>query len=162
IFPTEYRVPSYARWLLDEADMSSAYRWHRRFLQHLGSRHHSEMWLLKSPGHIWCLEALLAEYPGALLVQTHRDPLRIIASLGSLVPTLRGLASDDHTTPDAASQFADYILSGLDRSVDARLDGTVKPEQVVDVQFRDFMADPFAAIRSVYDHLGLELAADAE
>ena len=29
IFPTQYRVPSYARWLLDEADMAPAYRWHR-------------------------------------------------------------------------------------------------------------------------------------
>ena len=39
IFPTQYRVPSYARWLLDEADMAPAYRWHRTFLQHLQSRH---------------------------------------------------------------------------------------------------------------------------
>jgi hypothetical protein len=37
IFPTQYRVPSYARWLLDEADMAPAYRWHRTFLQHLQS-----------------------------------------------------------------------------------------------------------------------------
>ena len=39
IFPTQYRVPSYTRWLLDEADMAPAYRWHRLFLQHLQSRH---------------------------------------------------------------------------------------------------------------------------
>ena len=26
IFPTQYRVPSYAQWLIDEADMTSAYR----------------------------------------------------------------------------------------------------------------------------------------
>ena len=89
IFPTQYRVPSYTRWLLYEADMAPAYRWHRQFLQHLQSRHPADRWVLKSPGHIWCLDALLAEYPDALLVQTHRDPLRIIASLGSLVSTLR-------------------------------------------------------------------------
>src|SRR3954453_11239231 len=39
IFPTQYRVPSYARWLLDDADMGSAYDWHRVFLQHLQSEH---------------------------------------------------------------------------------------------------------------------------
>ena len=38
IFPTQYRVPSYARWLLDDTDMASAYRCHRQFLQHLQSR----------------------------------------------------------------------------------------------------------------------------
>ena len=29
IFPTQYRVPSYVDWLVYEADMAPAYRWHR-------------------------------------------------------------------------------------------------------------------------------------
>jgi hypothetical protein len=162
IFPTQYRVPSYARWLLEEADMAPAYRWHRTFLQHLQSRHPAERWVVKSPGHIWHLGALLAEYPDALLVQTHRDPLRIIASIGSLVPKLRSLASDDTPVPAAASEFADYIIEGLDRSLAARLDGTVPADQVVDTQFAAFMADPFATIGAIYERLGLELTAEAE
>ena len=118
--------------------------------------------MLKSPGHIWCLDALLAEYPDALLVQTHRDPLRIIASLGSLVSTLRSLGSDAATNPEAAEEFAGYIIEGLDRSVTARTDGTVAPERVIDVQFADFMADPFTTIRAVYEHIDVELTAPAE
>ena len=35
-------------------------------------------------------------------------------------------------------------------------------DRVVDVQFRAFMADPFATIHEIYDRLGLELGADAE
>jgi hypothetical protein len=162
IFPTQYRVPSYTRWLLHEADMAPAYRWHRMFLEHLQSRHPAERWVWKSPGHIWCLDALLAEYPDALLIQTHRDPLRIIASLGSLVSTLRGMASDDSSVPEAAEEFGNYIIDGLDRSVDARENGTVDPKRVVDVQFADFMADPFATIGRAYDILGFELTSDAE
>jgi hypothetical protein len=148
IFPTQYRVPSYGDWLLHDADMTPAYRWHRRFLQHLQSRHPTTQWVLKSPGHIWCLGDLLAEYPDALLVQTHRDPLRIIASLGSLIATLRRLASDDTSIPEAAAEFAEYMVLGVDRSLDAH--------------FREFMADPFATIRAVYDRLGLELTGDTE
>ena len=53
-----------------------AYRWHRQFLQHLQSRHPADRWLLKSPAHLWHLGALAAEYPDAVVVQTHRDPLR--------------------------------------------------------------------------------------
>jgi hypothetical protein len=162
IFPTQYRVPSYANWLLNEADMTSAYDWHRIFLQHLQSEHPTTRWVVKSPGHIWCLRALLDAYPNALLVQTHRDPLRIIASIGSLVATLRRLASDDTSIPVAAGEFADYILEGLDRSVAARENGIVPAERVVDVQFDAFMADPFATIGTIYDRLGLELTADAE
>jgi hypothetical protein len=162
IFPTQYRVPSYARWLLHEADMTSAYRWHRVFLQHLQSRHPAERWVLKSPGHIWCLDALLAEYPDALLVQTHRDPLRIVASVSSLVATLRSLASDHTSIPEAAAEYAEYIVDGLDRSVTARDDGTVAADRVVDVNFDAFMAEPFATIRTVYERLGYELTAEAE
>jgi hypothetical protein len=162
IFPTQYRVPSYARWLLHEADMRPAYRWHRMFLEHLQSRCPAQRWVLKSPGHLWALDALLGEYPNALLVQTHRDPLRIIASLSSLVARLRSLASDDTSIPDAAADFADNILDGLDRSVTARENGTVRADRVVDVQFRAFMADPFTTIRTIYERLGLELEPDAE
>lgn len=162
IFPTQYRVPSYAKWLLDEADMAPTYAWHRVYLQHLQSRHPTDRWILKSPGHIWCLGALLDEYPNALLVQTHRDPVRIIASLGSLVSTLRSLASDDTSIPEAAAEFADYVIDGLDRSVAAREDGTVPADRVIDVQFREFMADPFVTIASVYERLGYELTPDAE
>lgn len=162
IFPTQYRVPSYARWLLHEADMSSAYRWHRRFLQHLQSEHPAPAWVVKSPGHIWALDALVAEYPDALLVQTHRDPLRIIASLGSLVARLRTLSSDEPPIPEVAREFADYIFDGLDRSVTAREAGTLDGQTVVDVQFAAFMADPFATIRTIYDHLGLDFSDDAE
>jgi hypothetical protein len=162
IFPTQYRVPSYGRWTIYAADMAPAYRWHRRFLQHLGSRHPGRRWVLKSPGHIWCLGALLAEYPDALLVQTHRDPLRIVASVASLIATLRRLASAETSIPEVAGEWADYLLEGLDRSVTAREDGTVPKGRVVDLHFAAFVADPFATIREVYERLGLELTADAE
>jgi len=162
IFPTQYHVPSYGHWLLHDADMSSAYRWHRKFLEHLQSRHPTSQWVLKSPGHIWCLEALLAEYPNALLVQTHRDPLRIIASLASLVAMLRSIGCDDPSIPEAASEFAEYILLGLDRSVDAREQGLVASDRVVDTQFADFMADPFGTIGTIYERLGLELTPATE
>jgi hypothetical protein len=167
IFPTQYHVPSYGRWVLYEADMAPAYAWHRRFLQHLQSGHPAgeapaDRWLVKSPAHIWCLDALLTEYPDALLVQTHRDPLRVIASVSSLMVTLRGMTSDDPTLPEVAQEWAEYIVEGLDRSVIAREDGTVPSDRVVDVQFSDFMADPFATIRAVYDALGLELTAESE
>jgi hypothetical protein len=162
IFPTQYHVPSYAHWLLHDADMSSAYAWHRHFLQHLQARHPATRWVLKSPGHIWCLGALLAEYPDALLVQTHRDPLRIVASLGSLVARLRQLATDESTIPEAAAEFAEYIVDGLDWSIDAREQGVVTSDRVVDLQFAEFMVDPFGTVRTIYDRLGLELTEATE
>jgi hypothetical protein len=72
------------------------------------------------------------------------------------------MASDDSSLTVAAAEYCDDIFLGLDRSIRARRDGTLDPRQVIDVQFADFMADPFAFIGSIYDQLGVPLTAEAE
>ena len=162
IFSTQYRVPEYQRWLLHEADMASAYRYHRMFLQYLQSAHSAERWVIKSPAHLWSLKAMFHEYPEALIVQTHRDPLRVICSLASLVDLLRRLASDDVSISEVAAEWVDDIVLGLDRAIEARTDGTVPAGQAVDVLFRDFLRDPMAVVRTIYERLGIELSDAAE
>ena len=157
IFPTQYRVPDYAEWLLREADLAPAYRWHRFFLQHLQSRHRGERWLLKSPGHLWHLGELAAEYPDAVLIRTHRDPLRVIASVAALVAHLRRMAAEGAGIPEAAAEFSEWILLGLDRAVEADEARLFPPERVIDVHFAQFMADPFGTIREIYARLGRDL-----
>jgi hypothetical protein len=161
IFPTQYRVPSYNQWLLHEADLSPAYRWHRQYLQHL-QQNVTGQWLLKSPAHLWHLDALAAEYPDAVIVQTHRDPLKVIASVSALANHLRRMVSDAGSIPQAAHQYAEDVLVALDRGMDARDRGVFPDSQVVDVQFAGFMRDPFATIGALYDQLGRELTADTE
>jgi hypothetical protein len=162
IFATQYRVPAYQQWLLYDADLGSAYRYHRLFLQYLQSAHPGERWVIKSPAHSWSLGALYAEYPGALIVHTHRDPVRVICSLASLVDLLRRLASDDVEISKVAAEWVDDIILGLDRAVAARRDGTVPAGQSVDVLFQDFVANPMATVASIYEHLGIELTPEAE
>ena len=163
IFPTQYHLPTYNRWLLHDADMAPAYRWHRTYLQHLQSGGvMADRWLLKSPFHLWHLPALLREYPDAIVIQTHRDPLKVIASVSALAAHLRRMASDRSSIPEAAEQYVDDVFLGLDRGMEARADGTLPADQVVDVQFTDFMADPFATIGALYDRIGLELTTETE
>jgi hypothetical protein len=162
IFSTQYRLPTYNRWVLHEADLAPAYRWHRCFLQHLQSGHAAERWLLKSPAHLWHLGALLGEYPDAVVIQTHRDPLTVIASVSALAVHLRRMASDEASLPEVAAGYVDDIFTGLDRGMTARDDGTLPADQVIDVQFADFIADPLEAIGRIYDQLGLPLTSEAE
>jgi hypothetical protein len=162
IFPTQYRVPSYSRWLQREADLAPAYAYHRVFLQHLQSRHPAPRWLLKSPAHLWHLDAFAGEYPDAIVVQTHRDPLKVIASVSALVAHLRRMASDDTSTAEAAEEWADDIFLGLDRGMDARNRGVLPAGQVIDVHFRTFVEDPLSTIAAVYVAIGRELTPDAE
>ena len=162
IFATQYRVPEYQQWLLHQADMAPAYRYHRMFLQYLQSAHSAERWVIKSPAHLWSLEAMFNEYPDALIVQAHRDPLRVVCSLASLVDLLRGLASDDVSISNVAAEWVDDVVLGLDRAVEARRDGTVPNGQAVDVLFRDFVSNPMAVVRTIYERLGIELTEAAE
>ena len=162
IFTVQYDVPTYNRWLLDDADLAPAYRWHRRFLEHLQSGHMAERWLLKSPAHLWHLPALLAEYPDAVIIQTHRDPLKVIASVSALAAHLRRMASDEPSLTAAAAQYQHDIFDGLDRGLAARRSGLLPPDQVVDLQFTEFMRDPVGLVAQLYDQLGLHLSSDAE
>ena len=162
MFQTQYDVPEYERWLLHEADPAPLYRWHRIYLQHLQSEHAADRWLIKSPAHLWHLAGLMAEYPDAVVIQTHRDPLKVITSISALVAHLRRMASDHSSVARAAAQYSDDIFVGLERSLVARSDGTLPAGQVIDVQFAAFMADPFATIGAVYDQLGVDLTAEAE
>ena len=158
IFPVQYRLPSYSRWLLYEADHQPAYAYHRMFLQHLQSGVPGQ-WLLKSPAHLWQLDALVAEYPDALIVQTHRDPLNVISSISALTHHLRHLASDESSITECAAQSREEIVVGLERGMKLR---DSLSQRVVDVQFADFIHDPFATIRGVYAELGRELEPVAE
>jgi Sulfotransferase family len=162
IFSTQYRIPSYQRWLLREADMSSAYHYHRMFLQHLQSAHPAERWVLKSPAHLWSPKAMIAEYPGALVVQTHRDPVRVLCSLASLIDLLRKLASDQVSITEIAHEWLEDVALGLDRAVESRKDGTIASEQAVDVYFRDFLSDPMSVVRTIYDRMDTDLTPEAE
>jgi len=161
-YSLQFEVPAYNRWLLHEADMAPAYRWHRRFLQHLQSEHMADRWLLKSPAHLWHLPALLAEYPDAIVIQNHRDPLKVIASISALGASLREMTTDSFDVRTLAAQYGDDIMVGLDRSLAARRDRLFGPGQVVDVRYQDFRTDLIATVGRIYDEIGLELTAETE
>jgi hypothetical protein len=157
IFLSQYRLPAYQQWLTTDADLGPAYRWHRQFLQLLQWRHRGQRWVLKSGAHLWALPALAEEYPDAWYIQTHRDPLRVVASLSSLFAAVRRASSDAVTVAGVAADWVEPIFDALDRSVRARQDGTIPAERVIDVQYAAFMADPMGTIERIYDHLGVTL-----
>ena len=161
-YNTIFRVPSYTRWLEHDADHVRSYRYHRRFLQYLQWRHRGERWVLKSPAHLWTLEALLEVYPDARLVQTHRDPLRIVSSLASMLPTLRRAYSDAADPQTVAREWSRNCASALDASVASRRAGAIRPGQVCDIQFREFMRDPVGEVRRLYAQFDIPFGADIE
>ena len=161
LFSTTQSVPSYQAWL-DRADLRWVYAAHRRQLQYLQWRCPAQRWVLKSPGHLWALDALLAIYPDARIVQTHRDPLKVIASLANLVALLRSMSSDRIDRAAIGAEWTARLADGLHRSMDVR--GHLPPETapVFDMHFSEFIRDEIGMVRRIYQHFGLELTLDAE
>jgi hypothetical protein len=162
IFPAQWPVQSYMHWLIHEADMAPAYAFHRKLLQLLQWRCPAERWVVKSPGHLWCQESVLREYPDALFVQTHRDPLRVLSSLSSLELVLRTMSSGDLELGATAREWSGWLLPAYERSVDFREKGLVDPSRIVDLQFREFLGDPVANVRRMYEKFDLELRPEVE
>jgi hypothetical protein len=156
-----YAVPSYGAWL-GKADLRPAYRYHRRLLKLLQWRCPGERWVLKAPSHLWSLDALLAVYPDARVVVTHRDPLAVIASMTSLMATLLWIRSDQVDAAALGPRTLRSIAYMLDRATALRDSGGLPPEQVHDVIYRDYLKDPIAAVAGVYAAFGLTLSGEAE
>jgi hypothetical protein len=159
-FSVSYRVPGYQAWL-DAADAAPVYAAHHRQLQLLHWRCGPSRWVLKSSSHLWSLGALRAEYPDACIVQTHRDPLKVLASFTSLVTTLRRLYSDRVDAREIAEQQAAFLANGLGRAMAFRDGANLPPEQVIDLHFAAFIRDPVGEIAGIYRHFGRELSAEA-
>lgn len=160
-FEMSFDVAGYQDWLLTQ-DMSDAYRFHHDFLQHLQWRCPGGHWVLKSPGHLGALDALLAQYPDAMIVQTHRDPNRVIPSVSSLEYTMRMVCSDDVDPERLGRQQLHVWRTLLDDCVDTRERRPDLASRIVDLQFDEIVSDPMGCVRRIYDHFDLPLGAEAE
>jgi hypothetical protein len=81
-------LPSYRAWL-DRQDLRPAYALLQRLLRFLQWQKRrrgetAEHWVLKTPMHLGSLDLLLETFPGARVIQTHRDPLETIPSVASM------------------------------------------------------------------------------
>jgi len=158
-FTARYHVPSYVEWY-ERCDLRPAYDAHRLVLQILQRRFRAVHWVLKSPVHVSALPTLLAVYPDARLTITHRDPLTVLASLTSLVATLRWAHSDRVDFADIGRYHERMWTRALDGLVTASTDGTLDPQRVHHVHYADFMQDQIGVVGDVYRALGRSLAPD--
>ncbi len=160
IYYVQFNVPTYDRWVMQH-DMASAFRWHRRFLQVMQWKCPGVRWALKSPQHMWHLEYVHREYPDALFVQTHRDPVKTVISMSNLSATLQRLSSDRVDMAAISRHYADGLAMAYNNTVAHRRRGAIPETQIVDLYFQDFMQDQVGTVRRAYRHFGLDLSEEA-
>jgi hypothetical protein len=157
-FCGQYWVPSYATWQRD-CDMAPAYRIHRRVLQLLQWRSPPPRWHLHSPVHMLSLDALLAAYPDARFLMTHRDPAKVLGSVCSLVSAMLSLASERSDPYSVGRAQLDAWVEALARAT--RFRDRVGEGRFADVFFGDLVADPVAAVERAYVELDLPFTGGA-
>ncbi len=157
-----YQVPEYGRWLATTGSQC-AYGYHRRAMQHFTwqrrLRHPGQQaqWLLKAPVHLMELEALIEAYPDACFIQTHREPREFTGSWVSLIEQLRSRTTEPTPRPVlGAEQLAD-MSTMLDRAVNFREAHPELQLRWCDVSYVDLVKDPWATVRSIYEHSGWPL-----
>ncbi|MYH87263.1 MAG: sulfotransferase [Acidimicrobiaceae bacterium] len=136
--------------------MTAIYAFHEGFLQTMQYLDgEPQTFLLKSPAHLGSLPELLAQYPDAKLIHTHRDPLKFIGSSANLTGVLHWMRSDavDMAGRGPLMTLAyQFMLSGV---IAQRESGAVPAQQMADIHFVDLMSDPVGAIRRAYEHLNI-------
>jgi len=160
-FQTTHYVPSYQTWL-ETIDLRPCYEWHRRFLQHLQWRCPGDRWVLKAPAHLFGLPALFQVYPDAGVIFTHRDPLKVAASLASLTTTLRSTFATTVDPVAIGREMTDRWARAIYRALRDRDAGCASPRQFFDVQYADLERDPIGVVRAIYRHYNLPLTPEAE
>ncbi len=159
-FVSSCRVPAYEAFLRS-ADLVPAYRWERRFLQHLQQNQRATRWVLKAPDHVYGLDALFAVFPDAVVIQTHRDPLQVLKSSIHLNWVLRGLYERPEDPIQLAEREARVLAGMADRIAEFRRARPELAERFVDVSYGELTADPLAVVNRIYRRFDLTLTPEA-
>jgi hypothetical protein len=155
-FETQCAAPAYGRWL-EESDPRATYAFHELVLQILQSALPTETWALKTPQHLWHLEALRERYPDARLVWTHRDPAAVVPSVASLNMAFYRTWCRQPDPVAAGAYWNHKLRVAVERGL--RYD-TAQPARdwCCHVQYAELMKDPVGAVRRIYAHFGDEVS----
>jgi hypothetical protein len=158
----QFNLPSYQAWL-DEQDMHATYEFHKRFLQHAQSGGvRGGRWVLKSPAHLHLIDTLLDVFPDARIIHTHRDPLKVCASMASLTATLRGASTDTIDLEAIGRQQVDWWAKLIGKSLEQRKRLAHRSDRFFDVNMSETVADPLDVVRRMYAHFGYPLSPEVE
>ena len=155
-YDSVYRVPSYQSWLQRHGHLE-AYRFHKRFLQHLDAQAPGRRWILKSPDHVFALDDIRVVYPDAQWVFIHRDPVAVLASVSRLTEVLRRPFSHRVDLEEIGQQVCASWLDGAQRMM--RM--AAASRSILHLHYREIVADPEKAAARLFRHGGHATSSEA-
>lgn len=140
-------------------DQTPGYVYMKRLLQFLQWQKRrrgivGERWILKSPQHIHNCDVVLSVFPGARIVQTHRDPVETIPSWASLCYSLWQQNSDSADPVVCGAYWDAKMARGIERCMRVRDAGNA--DRFFDVDYRDTARDPLGVAARICEFVGWE------
>jgi hypothetical protein len=160
LFETMEVLPSW-RDAYKATDQTPSYRYLRRVLQTMQWQRGGTRWVLKSPQHLEQLRPLLAAFPDAVVVFTHRDPASVVASYVTMAAYTARMNTEPPIDLHAIGRYWRERIEDLFRAV-VRDRALVPPTRSMDVRFDDFMRDDLETVRRIYALAGQPVTSDAE
>lgn len=156
-------IPTYMDWLAT-VDQRPAYDYLRRMLKFLQWQKRQRGitatgWVLKAPHHLLRMKLLLEVFPGARVIQTHRDPVDTIPSIASFLDTLWRIYSSDVDPTAAGREWSELMSRAFRHTMQVR---DANPQPFFDVRFEDTVKRPMEVVREIYAWAGLALSPQAE
>ncbi len=158
-------LPNYANWLFSH-DNQPGYNYLKLQLQFLqwqkklsSGDSSNKTWLLKTPHHLHFLDTLLATFPDARIIQTHRNPLQTIPSISSFNYNLWVTQADDVDAHLVGRQWSEIFARGLNHALNVR---EQHQAQFLDIGFRDLLSQPEQSCETIFAHLGLPFTDDSK
>jgi Sulfotransferase family len=146
-----YHIPSFAAHYKAH-DQAPSYAYLKRMLQAMQWLRGGTRWVLKSPQHLEQFPTLLATFPDATFVVTHRDPVEVTLSMSTMICYSSRMARV-RPNPVQTAQYwfarGEDLLNGCVRDRDL-----LPADRSIDVRFTDFMADEEGTIARIYESAG--------
>jgi hypothetical protein len=152
-------IPSYASWVT-AADLTSTYLYERRVLKLLAWGEPARPWRLKSPAHMLWIDHLVAAFPDARFVMTHRDPTDVLISVCDVYADIAENFTDELDRHYVGRLNLEQWAIGIDRLIAFR-DG-VGRGLFYDIDFRAMQSDPIGEVRGLYDWVGVPVSHEFE
>ncbi len=156
------QVPTYDRYMAS-VPAEPALLYHQRVLKLLQWKNPRRRWVLKDPLHLDRIETLIKLYPDACIVWPHRDPIRAMASVISLMGTIQWGRSDNPLKGDALriGLDPDVVAARFGAVIDKIESGAVPRAQILNLQYADLIADPMGTLEALYRQFHIEFTPKA-
>jgi Sulfotransferase family len=152
-------LPSHKQWWRTSGHTSS-FAYHERFLRLLQSHRPPYRWLLKDPNYLFAFDAVIAQYPSARFVFTHRNPVAAMPSVCSTVIHARKVRIPHWVAdpPAVGRELLEHHAEAARRATAAR--AVLGDDRFLDIAQHELETSAVEVAERIYDFAGLEMHGD--